>query len=99
MPNRKDLMSLNSRGNYQTKFYILEGEFSYTKHIPEPQKYNNLNIKDIGGSVPLLKPFTYTNKETFVNRTDDILGGSPSKIIKNYISPEYNLRVDDIKGA
>jgi len=52
------------------------------------------------GASPILPGYRYSEKETYVNRTNDIDGCFPKRLIKENISKTvFNLRNDDIKGT
>lgn len=58
-----------------------------------------LKTSDIRGASPELKPYKYTNKETFINRNDDIDKSNPKKLF-NYLNKEsFVLKNEDIKGT
>lgn len=46
-----------------------------------------------------MKPYRYTNKESYCNRTDDIDGTKSKPLIRTVNRSDNQLYVDDIKGT
>lgn len=62
-------------------------------------KSPNLDISDIDKAKPFYQGYHYTQKESFVNRNDDIQGSKPKKLHQPLEKTYYNLRNDDIMGS
>lgn len=58
-----------------------------------------LRTADIRGAQPELKPYKYTNKESFINRNNDIDKSSPNKLERFTNKESFLLRNEDIKGT
>ena len=75
-----------------------EGGFRNTQN-PRETSTNNLNTGDIEKARPYYHGYQYTNKESFVNRNEDINGSIPRKLHQPLNKAYYTMRTDDIKGA
>lgn len=60
---------------------------------------SSLFTQDIRGARPTIPGYTYVNKPSYINRTDDIQGTSPSKLHQPLQKVSYMLKSDDIEGA
>ena len=59
----------------------------------------NLDISDIDKARPFYQGYHYNNKESFINRNDDISGSHPKKLHQPLDKMYYSLRNEDITGT
>ncbi|KAM3146328.1 hypothetical protein pb186bvf_001673 [Paramecium bursaria] len=83
-PQKVNTMSLQTIGNKNQALF---------------REKSSLNIDDIEGSKPQLRPYRYTNKESFQNRSDDIEGTKSRQLIKSSNRQDLQLYNSDIKGS
>ncbi|KAL4464775.1 hypothetical protein ABPG74_011336 [Tetrahymena malaccensis] len=89
-PKRQNLMSLQT---------INQRDVGFPKYELKEVRQRNFDLSDIRGASPEMRGYKYNNKETFVNRIDDIDGSSPKQLIKCLSKPDFQLNNKDIKGA
>lgn len=65
----------------------------YTNRSP------NLDITDIDKARPFYQGYHYNQKESFINRNEDIAGSKPKRLHQPLEKVYYNLRNEDITGT
>ena len=89
-PQRNDLMSLSTIGNNDVGVFQKAASKTFT---------SSLYTSDIKGAQPTLKPYFYTNKTSFINKNEDIIGSQSRQLIRNSKVTSYQLINEDINGA
>ncbi|EGR33205.1 hypothetical protein IMG5_059480, partial [Ichthyophthirius multifiliis] len=89
-PNRSQLMYLQTINQKDVGFPQFQSKTLHNR---------NFDVSDIDGAKTEVKGYKYWQKETFVNRIDDIDGTSPKKTVQYQNKPDYQLCNKDIKGS
>lgn len=89
MPNKRDTMYLSTIGKGETGFQRMS--FIRDK--------DPLNIDDIEKSKPYYPGANFTNKESFINKNEDISGSHPKKLHQPLNKEYYYMKNEDIIGS
>ena len=104
-PSRGDTMYLStlSKAPFSLCIFLpfsIESEQNgFAKKSFANNRNSNLDVTDIDKARPHYQGYQYTQKETFSNRNDDIIGSGPKKLHQPLEKVYYNLRNDDITGT
>ncbi|CDW78556.1 UNKNOWN [Stylonychia lemnae] len=90
MPNRKDLMSLQTIHPQKDIAKTTTKKFQSSR-----MESNNLNTSDIHGASPKLHGSKQVNKQEFTNTNWDIARSSPAALHIGLNKPQYNLEAVD----
>lgn len=88
--SRKDTMYLST---------IRPAETGFAQHKFERNTFTKMEIGDIDKARPYYPGYQFTNKESFINRIDDIPGTHPKKLHQPLNKEYYYLKNEDIRGS